>query len=132
MFFWFGKSSSSWTRQARDDCLCDHAKYQESRRDHQAKQAAILLSTSLHIKQMDVAADESVETCIKEIVEKEGRIDVLVNNAGVSLFGSIESISMQQAQDMFNTNFFGILRTTKAVLPLLKSQRSGQLIYVSS
>ena len=80
----------------------------------------------------DVRDEASVRTNVKAILAATGRIDVLVNNAGYSLTGFIEEAETNQAEALFNTNFFGAVRMTRAVLPTMRRQRSGTIINVSS
>ena len=81
---------------------------------------------------MDVNSDESVSNAIQTIAETDGRIDHLINNAGYMFVGITEAYSIQQAKDQFETNFFGILRTTKAVAPHMRKQQDGFIINVTS
>ena len=82
--------------------------------------------------EMDVRDDVSVKRAIEVIIGKSKRIDVLVNSAGGTLLGSVEETSISEAQALFDTNVFGTLRTTQAVLPHMRQQRSGRIINVSS
>jgi NAD(P)-dependent dehydrogenase (short-subunit alcohol dehydrogenase family) len=82
--------------------------------------------------EMDVRDDVSVKRAIEVIIGKSKRIDVLVNSAGGTLVGSVEETSISEAQELFDTNVFGTLRTTQAVLPHMRQQRSGRIINVSS
>jgi len=82
--------------------------------------------------EMDVRDDVSVKRAIEVIIDKSKRIDVLVNSAGGTLLGSVEETSISEAQALFDTNVFGTLRTTQAVLPHMRQQRSGRIINVSS
>jgi short-subunit dehydrogenase len=81
---------------------------------------------------MDVCDDDSVRSGVDFVLKREGRIDVVVNNAGVGLAGAIEDTSLEEAQALFETNFFGALRVCKAVLPALREQGSGLIVNVSS
>ncbi|XP_078353092.1 retinol dehydrogenase 8-like [Oculina patagonica] len=90
------------------------------------------LGDTLIIKQMDVCSDESVEKAVKEVLDTEGRIDVLFNNAGVPLMSIFDCVSMDLAKDTFDINFFGTLRLIKAVLPGMKARQSGHIINNSS
>ena len=80
----------------------------------------------------DVTDPVSVEACVAQVLKDAGRIDLLVNNAGVGLFGAAEEASIAQAQQLFEANFFGLLRVTNAVLPAMRRQRSGRIINLSS
>ncbi|MFP3563019.1 oxidoreductase [Paraburkholderia sp. SIMBA_030] len=82
--------------------------------------------------EMDVRDDASVQAGIQSVIERTGRIDVLVNNAGTSLIGAVEETSTAEALSLFDTNVFSILRTTQAVLPHMRAQRGGRIINVSS
>ncbi|MEI6252080.1 MAG: SDR family NAD(P)-dependent oxidoreductase [Mycobacteriaceae bacterium] len=77
---------------------------------------------------LDVTLDDSVEACVDAVVERTGRIDVLVNNAGYALVGSIEETTVKEAQAIFETNFFGAVRMTRAVLPFMRRQGEGKVI----
>ena len=72
---------------------------------------------SLHVVEMDVTDDASVEQAIESIVGMTGRLDVVVNNAGVEYSGPLEAFTLDQAQNQFDTNVFGVLRVNRAALP---------------
>jgi short-subunit dehydrogenase len=80
----------------------------------------------------DVTDDASVAKLVDEVLATAGRIDLLVNNAGVGLFGAAEESSIVQAQALFEVNVFGVLRLTNAVLPAMRRQKSGRIINLSS
>lgn len=81
---------------------------------------------------LDVTSDESVASAVAKVIDRFGRIDVLVNNAGVGSTGAAEEFSITQTQDIFDINVYGVMRTTKAVLPHMRAQRSGRIVNVSS
>jgi len=89
-------------------------------------------SSSLQMIPMDVCDDDSVRRAVDFVHEREGRIDVVVNNAGVGLAGAVEDTSIEEAKALFETNFFGVLRVCRAVLPRLRDQGSGLIVNVSS
>ena len=80
----------------------------------------------------DVTSDESVKAAVGEVLSKTGRIDLLVNNAGVGLFAGAEESSLEQAKSLFDVNLFGVIRMTKAVLPAMRQQGSGRIVNISS
>jgi NAD(P)-dependent dehydrogenase (short-subunit alcohol dehydrogenase family) len=81
---------------------------------------------------LDVTNDQSVTACVAEVVGIAGRIDALINNAGFGIAGAIEDTTPAEAQAQFETNFFGTHRLCRAVLPHLRTQRSGLIINMSS
>lgn len=89
-------------------------------------------SLPLHVLELDVTSDVSVEQAVRAAVEKAGRIDVAINNAGYALTGLAEAITTEQAQRIMDTNFFGMVRVNRAVLPYMRRQRSGLLLHISS
>ncbi|MBV6324568.1 oxidoreductase [Duganella violaceipulchra] len=101
--------------------------YGTSRRGAQAgQQRCEMLS-------LDVTSDASVSAAVGEVMRREGRIDLLVNNAGVGVApGGAEESSIEQAQSIFDTNFFGMVRMTRAVLPHMRAQGAGRIINIGS
>jgi NAD(P)-dependent dehydrogenase (short-subunit alcohol dehydrogenase family) len=81
---------------------------------------------------LDVRDEVSVKTCVETVRSRAGRIDVLINNAGVNLVGAVEETSISQAQALFDTNVIGVLRMSQAVLPGMRRQGAGQIINISS
>ncbi len=80
----------------------------------------------------DVTDDGSVAKLIGEVVAQAGRIDLLVNNAGIGLLGGAEESSIEQAKALFDVNVFGVLRVTNAVLPVMRRQKQGRIVNLSS
>jgi len=89
-------------------------------------------SLPIEVLQLDVTDDKSVTDAIDVISNRQGRIDVLVNNAGYEQHGPVEELSMEEIKTQFETNFFGAVRVMKAVLPMMRKQRSGTIVNVSS
>ncbi len=81
---------------------------------------------------LDVCKVGTIQTAISEIIKKSGRIDVVINNAGVGITGPLEEIPTEEIKNNFETNFFGPIEVMKAVLPQMRSQKSGLIINVTS
>ncbi len=89
-------------------------------------------SLPLHVLELDVTNDASVEQAVRTSIEQAGRIDVVINNAGYGLMGLAEAVTTEQAQQIMDTNFFGAVRVNRAVLPHMRRQRGGLLLHISS
>src|SRR5262249_38499565 len=87
---------------------------------------------AFHTLRMDVTEDASVEQAVRAMHEQQGRIDVVINNAGNGIAGAVEETSPQEAMAQFDTNFFGVHRVCRAVLPIMRRQRSGIVVNISS
>ncbi|UYW02197.1 SDR family oxidoreductase [Flavobacterium agricola] len=81
---------------------------------------------------LDVRDVVSIKQCINQVIEKEGRLDVLINNAGVGITGPLEEIPMEEIKNNFETNLFGPIETMRAVLPQMRKQKSGLIINITS
>jgi NAD(P)-dependent dehydrogenase (short-subunit alcohol dehydrogenase family) len=87
----------------------------------------------VEVIQLDVDEDSSVKQAIDKILAKEDqKIDVLVNNAGYGLFGALEDLSIVEIKAQFETNFFGVIRVTQQVIPVMRKQKSGTIVNISS
>jgi NAD(P)-dependent dehydrogenase (short-subunit alcohol dehydrogenase family) len=86
----------------------------------------------VELVQLDVTDAASVTGAVSTVIQRAGRIDILINNAGAGVFGAAEESSLTQAQQLFDTNFFGLVRLTREVLPHLRAQGSGRIINISS
>lgn len=86
----------------------------------------------LHIVTLDVTNEQEVQAGVREAIERFGRIDILVNNAGYGLLAATEEASAEEVRKQFDTNVFGLLNVTRAVLPQLRKQASGHIINISS
>jgi short-subunit dehydrogenase len=86
----------------------------------------------MHIIEIDVTDQKLIDNAVNTIISKEGRIDVLVNNAGIEMLGSIENHTIEEAQKLFDVNFFGPMRLSQAVLPFMRAQNNGRIIQISS
>ena len=86
----------------------------------------------IQVVELDVSSDKSVNAAIDKINDESKRIDVLVNNAGYSLIGALEDLSMDEIKAQFETNLFGTIRVMKAVLPIMRKRKGGTIVNVSS
>jgi short-subunit dehydrogenase len=81
---------------------------------------------------LELTSQQSVDACVGAVLERAGRVDLLVNNAGFPMTGAIEEVSLDEIEHEFQVNLFGMLRMTKAVLPSMRAQGSGRVINISS
>ena len=84
------------------------------------------------IHPVDITKPEQVEDFIQTVIKEEGKIDVLINNAGFGLYGAVEDITLDQARNQYEVNIFGLAHITKCVLPYMREQKSGRIINISS
>lgn len=81
---------------------------------------------------LDLTKEASIVDAIKQIFDKQGRIDILVNNAGYGSYGALETVPIQQAKDEMEVNLFGLARMCQQVIPIMRNQRCGKIINISS
>jgi len=93
---------------------------------------AAVADENLHILPLDVQSTESVNAAVEEVIQREGQVDILVNNAGAGFIRTTEQTSEEDAAWVMDVNFNGVIRTTKAVLPYMRKQRSGRIINITS
>jgi NAD(P)-dependent dehydrogenase (short-subunit alcohol dehydrogenase family) len=86
----------------------------------------------IRVVQLDVTDENSIKKAIQSILSEAGRIDLLVNNAGYALTGAFEDIGIDEIEAQYETNVFGVIRVTQAVLPIMRKQGSGRIINISS
>jgi NAD(P)-dependent dehydrogenase (short-subunit alcohol dehydrogenase family) len=96
------------------------------------KQTIKTEALDITISKMDVDSDASVKQCMDTILEKHGTLDVLINNAGIERHGSVEEMPMEYFEAVMNTNYLGVLRCAKAVLPQMRQHKKGCIINVAS
>ena len=91
-----------------------------------------LKEKGMEVVSLDLTNDESIIAAVNTVLEKEGRIDVLINNAGYGSYGSVEEVSIEEAKRQFEVNIFGLARITQLVLPTMRAQNSGRIVNISS
>ena len=122
-----GASSGIGEATAQRLAMAGYKVYGTSRRGADAGQR------SFEMLPLDVTSDESVEAVVRDVMRLDGRIDLLVNNAGFSIApAGAEESSIEQARSIFETNFFGIVRMTRAVVPHMRHQGGGRIINIGS
>ena len=93
---------------------------------------AIEEQLALKVAELDITSDLSVRQLFDQVLKEDAGIDILINNAGVMYVGITEAYSLEQVQDQFDTNFYGVVRTSKTFLPMLKKSKDGLIINISS
>ncbi len=109
-----------------------YATMRDTKKGNQIKEIVNKENLKLEVVGMDVDKDETVQNAINKIIKEKSRIDVLVNNAGYVLFGCLEDLSMYDLKAQFETNFFGVVRTLQTVIPIMRKQKSGTIVNISS
>ena len=106
-----------------------HTVYGAARRTERMQDLA---EKGMGVLALDLTDDASIEAVVNEIIAKEGRIDVLINNAGYGSYGSVEEVPIAEAKRQFEVNLFGLARITQLVLPHMRAQKSGRIVNISS
>jgi len=109
-----------------------YATMRSPEKDTSIKTAVQKEGLPIRFVQLDVTDDSSVKNAVDHIISEAGRIDVLVNNAGYGLGGALEDLSMEEIKSQYETNLFGLIRVTQAVLSTMRKQRSGRILNLSS
>ncbi len=86
----------------------------------------------IKVLELDVDSEKSVDDTIAKIMEEKGRVDTLINNAGWGMWGAVEDVSIEEFKQQFETNFFSIIRLIQKVAPIMRKQKSGNIVNVSS
>jgi NAD(P)-dependent dehydrogenase (short-subunit alcohol dehydrogenase family) len=114
----------------RDDTV--YATMRNTAKADRLRTSAESAGVTVEVLQLDVNDSASVDAAIEEVIKREGRIDVLVNNAGIGIGGPVEDFDDDEVLAVFETNVFGVIRVTRAVLPHMRSQGSGTIVTVGS
>ena len=86
----------------------------------------------IHVLSLDLTQDESIVACVERLLKQEGRVDVLINNAGYGSYGAVEEVSLDEARRQFEVNLFGLARLTQLILPSMRENASGRIVNISS
>ena len=124
-----GASSGIGMEAARRLKAAGFAVYGAARRVERMRE---LEADGIHVVSLDVTDEASVQDCVRSILAREGRIDVLVNNAGYGSYGAIEDVPVSEAKTQFEVNLFGVARLIQAVLPGMRDHKFGRIINISS
>lgn len=124
-----GASSGIGFDTARKLSCQGHIVYAAARR---VELMEALREFGVHVLRMDVTLEESMQEAVNTVLQEQGRIDVLVNNAGYGYFGPIESVSMAEARRQMEVNVFGLARLAQLVLPVMREHKRGRIVNVAS
>lgn len=124
-----GASSGIGFISAKKLALQGHTVYAAARRLERMEE---LKQYGVQVLQMDVTKEQTMQDAVNRIVSEQGRIDVVVNNAGYGYFGAVETVSMEEARRQIEVNVFGLARLTQLILPIMRAQHSGRIINTAS
>lgn len=127
-----GCSSGLGLATAQALAKAGHTVYASARDPGSVPDLQSAATVGLRSVRLDVTKPETAHDAVSSILAREGRLDVLVNNAGVGHLGAVETIPMERVREVFETNVFGVLNVLRAVLPTMRAQRSGTVVNVSS
>ena len=109
-----------------------YATMRDTKKGNKILEVAKKENLKIEVLHLDVDKEDTIKSSIKKILDDKKRVDVLVNNAGYGLFGCLEDLSIEDLKSQFETNFFGLIKTIQSVLPIMRKQRSGIIVNVSS
>lgn len=109
-----------------------YASMRDLQKSSEIKSIAEKEKLDMHFVQLDVTDDYSIKNAVQNVYDEAGRIDILVNNAGYALSGAFEDLTIDEIKEQYETNVYGLIRTTQAVLPIMRRQRSGVVVNISS
>lgn len=124
-----GASSGMGYQTARILAKQGHRVYGAARRVEKIEELA---PYGVQALRLDITDEQSVTQVVQTLIEREGRIDVLINNAGYGYFGAIEDVPIADAKHQFEVNIFGLARITQEVLPYMRVQKSGRIVNLAS
>ncbi len=124
-----GASSGMGYQTARILAEQGHRVYGAARRVEKIEELA---PYGVQALRLDITNEQSITQVVQELIEREGRIDVLINNAGYGYFGAIEDVPISDAKHQFEVNIFGLARITQEVLPYMRAQKSGRIVNLAS
>ena len=124
-----GASSGIGHEAAMELLAQDHIVYAAARRVEKMEDLA---AAGAHVLSLDVTDSSSISGAVNAVLSQQGRIDVLINNAGYGYLGALEGVSMEEARRQLDVNLFGLAEMTKQVLPYMRERRSGRIINISA
>jgi NAD(P)-dependent dehydrogenase (short-subunit alcohol dehydrogenase family) len=125
----FGKLAALKFARAGDKVF---ASMRDTAKGAELEQVAHHEGLDLNVVQLDVTEQKSIDRAVKQVLDEAGSIDVLVNNAGYEVRGAVEEVDDDEARAQFDTNFFGLLRVVRAVLPSMRERGAGRIVNLSS
>ncbi|HEY9668366.1 MAG TPA: SDR family NAD(P)-dependent oxidoreductase, partial [Coleofasciculaceae cyanobacterium] len=131
---WFITGCSSGFGRALTEAVLEHGDsvVATARQPQRLEDLAIQFGNRILILPLDVTQSTDIQVAVQQAINTFGQIDVLVNNAGYGMFGAVEEVNDQDVRRQFETNVYGALNVTRAVLPHLRRQRSGHILNISS